>query len=108
MKNDEDGRVARTSEVRTISTPDIDARLAVCSADELLVLRAGFLMLLDGIEKGRTYGRAPGGIGDARDFHAEACDEMRDGLLYLAMERVRRQRVHFEFSMSPDGERFKP
>lgn len=88
-------------------------RLSACSESELAVLWAAVESLLDGLEKGRApYGSTPGL--DRRDYIAEARDELRDGLLYLAMHQVQRsgcecgQRIHAGFCPCRGGEGVKP
>lgn len=70
----------------------IQNRIAALNPDELAVLESALDDLLTGLERGReNYG--PLWLhNDPRDFLAEAREEQRDQMLYLAMDLVRRSR----------------
>lgn len=70
----------------------ITRRVLALNEDELAVLLDVLESCLDGLEKGRAAYGPLVLASDQRDFTAEAREEQRDGMLYLAMDRVRRSR----------------
>jgi hypothetical protein len=81
-----------TGAPRPSLAPSVSCRIAALNPDERAVIESALDDLLSGLEKGReAYGPLNLAAND-RDFAAEAREEQRDGMLYLAMERVRRAR----------------
>ena len=79
--------------IRRVSLlPQLTERIRGLNSDELAVLEDVIESCLSGLEKGRAAYGSLDLSNDMRDFTAEANDEMRDGNLYIAMDRVRRSR----------------